>query len=323
MLYPFKFNPYYVEKVWGGNRLHHRLHKSVDAQLPCGESWEVFAVEDRISEVSNGFLAENNIEELIEVYMGDLVGDKVFNEHGLQFPLLCKYIDATSALSVQVHPDDALAMQRYGTHGKTELWYVVEADAGAGLYVGFKKGVAQADYHAALKSGTVDSLLQFYPVQKGDCFYIPAGTVHAIGKGVLLAEIQQSSDCTYRIFDWNRTDAYGISRPLHLQEAEDAIHFNDNATYKIDYQQVDNKTIHLLNSKFFNVNLLNFTRPVEKVYAKIDSFVIYMCVAGGFSIVYEQEETKVAEGETVLVPALATELFLLPQDRAEILEIHL
>ena len=234
MLYPLKFKPFFKEKIWGGEKIKKVLHRPVGNMDHCGESWEISAIEDNVSVVANGFFAEeNDLNELIEIYMGDLLGDKVYDQYGLGFPLLIKYIDATDDLSVQVHPDDQLAQERYGMNGKTEMWYVIEADKGAGLYVGFKDGVTRDQYWNAVESGTIDQLLRFYPVKKGDVFFIPAGTVHAIGKGVLLAEIQQPSDVTYRIFDWNRVDDQGNSRELHVDEAFDAIHFED------DQAQVD------------------------------------------------------------------------------------
>lgn len=323
MLYPFKFQPLFVEKIWGGQKLKKILGKEVGHIQHCGESWEIFDVGDQISEVVNGFLAENNLEELIEVYMGDLVGDKVFNEYGLQFPLLFKYIDAQEDLSVQVHPDDALAMRRYGCNGKSEMWYVIDADAGAGIYLGFKKGVKKQDYLQAVKNGSVDQLLVFYPVQKGDCFYVPAGTVHAIGKGVLLAEIQQSSDCTYRIFDWNRVDAFGLPRELHTAEAEEALHFNDKTDYKIQYESKFNQSVLLVDTPHFKVSTLQFNQPMEKIYAKIDSFVVYMCIEGSVHVIYEDKRTHLQKGETILVPAIATNVMLLPQKNVHLLEIYM
>ena len=228
--------------------------------------------------------------------MGDLLGDKVYEQYGLGFPLLIKYIDATDDLSVQVHPDDKLAQERYGMNGKTEMWYVIEADEGAGLYVGFKDGVTRDQYWDAVEAGTVDQLLRFYPVKKGELYFIPAGTVHAIGRGVLLAEIQQPSDVTYRIFDWNRVDDNGNSRELHVDEAFDAIHFEDdqakdekNTTNKekgkdaspdesdisenpvipagkVTYEEKFNTTSKLLRSSFFNLNEIYFETPLKKTY---------------------------------------------------------
>ena len=219
MLYPLKFKPFFKEKIWGGNKIKSLLHRPVTNMTHCGESWEISAIEDNVSVVANGFFADNNdLNELIEVYMGELLGDKVYDKYGLGFPLLVKFIDATDDLSVQVHPDDKLAKERYGMNGKTEMWYVIQADEGAGLYVGFKEGVTRDQYWDAVDAGTVDQLLRFYPVKKGELYFIPAGTVHAIGKGVLLAEIQQPSDVTYRIFDWNRVDENGNSRELHVKK---------------------------------------------------------------------------------------------------------
>ncbi len=245
MLYPLKFKPFFKEKIWGGEKIKSVLHRPVSDMEHCGESWEISAIEDNVSVVSNGFFAENNdLNELIEVYMGDLLGDKVYDKYGLGFPLLIKYIDATDDLSVQVHPDDKLAQERYGMNGKTEMWYVIQADEGAGLYVGFKDGVTRDQYWDSVEEGTIDQLLRFYPVKKGDLFFIPAGTVHAIGRGVLLAEIQQPSDVTYRIFDWNRVDANGNSRELHVDEAFDAIHFEDDKTSQNDSPSSNVETVH-------------------------------------------------------------------------------
>ena len=322
-MYPLKFRPQYFEKIWGGQKIQKLLNKNVGPIANCGESWEISGVPGKVSEAVNGFLASNGLDELVEIYMGDLVGEKVFDQFGNDFPLLIKFIDAQDDLSVQVHPDDALAQRRYGMNGKTELWFVLQADDGAGLYVGFKKGVTKADYLAAVEAGNVNELLNFYPVQPGDAFYIPAGTVHAIGKGVLLTEIQQSSDCTYRIFDWNRVDAQGNARELHTADAEDAIHFGEEAEYHAYYVPTVNKTISVKESKYFNINLLHFTQPLEKVYAKIDSFVIYICLEGKASFIFEEEEYEISKGEVVLLPAIATDMVLLPYGEAKLLEVYL
>lgn len=323
MLYPLKFRSQYFEKIWGGQKIKKELGKDTGKLTNCGESWELSAIPGKESVVTNGYLAENTLDELVEIYMGDLVGEKVFDENGNEFPLLIKFIDAQADLSVQVHPDDKLAEKRYGTNGKTEMWYVVQADEGAGLYVGFKKGVTKQQYNQAVKDGNVDSLLVFYPVKKGDVFFIPAGTVHAIGKGVFVAEIQQSSDVTYRIFDWNRVDASGKSRELHTLEAEDAIHFDDTCTYKIPYEQVENKSIPIVNCKQFNTNILKFNKTLEKVYAKIDSFVIYICIEGKAHVVYAGEAQPIEKGEVLLIPATITELAMLADGDCTLLEVYI
>jgi mannose-6-phosphate isomerase len=355
MLYPLKFKPFFKDKIWGGDKIKKILHRPVADMKNCGESWEISAIEDNVSVVANGFFADDNdLNELIEVYMGELLGDKVYDKYGLGFPLLIKYIDATDDLSVQVHPDDKLAQERYGMNGKTEMWYVIQADEGAGLYVGFQDGVTRDQYWDAVESGTIDQLLCFYPVKKGDLFFIPAGTVHAIGKGVLLAEIQQPSDVTYRIFDWNRVDEQGNSRELHVDEAFDAIHFegepiqnesdasnaetshesssttpaddtvkNTLPAGKINYEEKFNTTSKLLRSDFFNLNEIYFEKPLKKTYTEIDSFIIYMCIEGHVHTFTDDEQFELRTGEVLLVPACISELNLIPEGKSRLLEVYL
>lgn len=324
MLTPLKFRTQYFEKIWGGNKIKNILGKDFGSIANCGESWEVSGIAGKESEVASGFpLEDNTLDELTEIYMGDLVGDKVYDTFGNDFPLLVKFIDAQDDLSVQVHPDDQLAETRYGTNGKTEMWYVIQADKGAGLYVGFKKGVTKEQYLQAVEEGSVDQLLVFYPVAAGDIFFIPAGTVHAIGKGVLLAEIQQSSDCTYRIFDWNRADANGQTRELHTEDAIDAIHFGEECEYRMYFTPAQNKTVPIIRCKQFNINLLNFDQPLEKIYAGIDSFIIYVCIEGRICFINEGNEYLLNKGETMLIPAISTEAKLIPLTESKVLEAYL
>ncbi|MBO4646462.1 MAG: class I mannose-6-phosphate isomerase [Bacteroidales bacterium] len=323
MVYPMKFVPQFFEKIWGGQKIKQLMHKDT-GKIPCvGESWELSAIPGKVSVVAEGFLKDNGLDELIEIYMGDLVGEKVFEQFGTDFPLLVKFIDAQENLSVQVHPDDRLAQRLYGTAGKTEMWYVIQNNPGAGLYIGLKKGVTREDFLSAVRAGSVDRLLNFCPVQPGDVFFIPAGTVHSLGKGVMVAEVQQSSDCTYRIFDWNRRDANGNERELHVAEALEAIHFGEEQQYHKYYVPVQNKTVPVVKSDKFNVNLLDFNTPLEKVYAKLDSFIIYICTEGKIHCVYEGEEYAMSQGEVMLVPALATDLLMFPHGPAKVLEIYL
>jgi mannose-6-phosphate isomerase len=272
--------------------------------------------------VINGFLAENDLRELVETYMGELVGEGVFEKNGLGFPLLIKLIDAQEDLSVQVHPDDTLAQQRYEQNGKTEMWYVVHAEENAGIYVGFNKPVEKQDYINAVQNKEVASLLQFYPVTKGDLFFIPAGTVHALGKGVRVAEIQQPSDITYRIFDWNRVDDNGMPRELHVAEALDAIHFDENENYKIEYEEKFNTTSNLFRSEFFNINSILFDKPLQKNYENIDSFVVYLCVEGEVHLFGDDFHEVLYEGETALIPASIPEINLVPNAKSRLLEIY-
>lgn len=320
-LYPFVFDPILKEKIWGGNRLETVLrHKAMNH---CGESWEVSGLVGDESVIANGFLAENNLNELLEIYMTDLVGERNYEKYGLGFPLLIKFIDANDNLSVQVHPDDELAQRKYGQSGKTEMWHVIAAEPGAGLYVGFNQKVTKTQYVKAVEEGTLADLLKFYPVQPGDTFMIPAGTVHAIGKGVLLAEIQQPSDVTFRIFDWNRVDDEGNPRELHTAEALEAIDFDLNlGTFKVDFKPELNKTIPLVHSEYFNTNLIEFDQVLTKSFAQIDSFVIYMCLEGFMHLEYGDEHIVFKTGDVVLIPAEMEEVTFVPGENARMLEVY-
>ncbi|MCL2167500.1 MAG: class I mannose-6-phosphate isomerase [Lentimicrobiaceae bacterium] len=322
MLYPLKFTPILKERIWGGNALAEKYHKTDDTQTKFGESWEISDIDDNVSVVTNGFLAENDLRELIETYMGDLVGDTVFDKNGLGFPLLFKIIDAQEVLSVQVHPDDTLAQQRYEQNGKTEIWYVIHAEENAGIYVGFNKPVEKQEYIDAVQKKEIASILQHYPVKNGDLFFIPAGTVHALGKGVCVAEIQQPSDITYRIFDWNRVDDNGLPRKLHVAEALQAIHFNEIETCKIEYEEKFNTTSNLFRSAFFNLNAIIFDKPIQKNYTVIDSFVVYICVEGEVHLFGEDFHEVLYEGETALIPAVIQEIDLVPNVTSKLLEIY-
>jgi mannose-6-phosphate isomerase len=275
------------------------------------------------SMIINGFLAENNLNELLEIYMTELVGEKNYEKYGLGFPLLIKFIDAQDNLSVQVHPDDELAQRKYGQSGKTEMWHVIASEPGSGLYVGFNKTVSKAQFEEAIANGTVEDVLQFYPVQPGDTFMIPAGTVHAIGKGVLLAEIQQPSDITFRVFDWDRVDDEGNARELHVEEALEAIDFEHQTdNFKVEYQPQLNKTVKLVRSQYFNTSLLEFDQPLSKSFVEIDSFVIYMCLDGQILLAYGDERERLETGEVVLIPAEMEEIQLLPARKSKVLEVY-
>lgn len=322
-LYPLKFEPILKDKIWGGTRLKTVLNKNISDANQCGESWEISGLVGDESVIVNGFLAENNLNELLEIYLTDLVGEKNYEQYGLGFPLLIKFIDAQDNLSVQVHPDDDLAMRKYGQNGKTEMWHVIASEPGSGLYVGFREKVTRAHLEDALASGTVDQLLKFYPVQPGDTFMIPAGTVHAIGKGVLLAEIQQPSDITFRVFDWNRLDNEGNPRELHVKEALEAIHFDEQTQdFKIDYQPALNKTVKLVRSPFFNTSVLEFDQPLSKSFTEIDSFVIYICLDGQILMACGDKRERLETGEVVLVPADIEEVQLLPARKSKVLEVY-
>ncbi|MBN1986614.1 MAG: class I mannose-6-phosphate isomerase [Prolixibacteraceae bacterium] len=302
-LYPLKFKPVFFEKIWGGNRMKTLLNKNYTSLSNCGESWEISGVEGNISVVENGFLAGNNLQELVEIYMGDLVGDKVFKKFGEEFPLLIKFIDAADDLSVQVHPNDKLAKERHNAYGKTEMWYVVDAEKGALINSGFNQEVTKEKYLEYFNAGKLMDLLHYDEVFEGDVFFIPAGRVHAIGKGALVAEIQQTSDVTYRIFDYNRKDANGNERELHVDLALDAIDFSYRQEYKTKYEKAKNTSSEIVSCDYFTTNFLEFDKTVEKEYNQLDSFIIYMNLEGEFEVEFEEGTERVKKGETVLIPA--------------------
>jgi len=322
-LYPLKFETVLKEKVWGGNRLASAYNKKSDDSLKIGESWELSAVADNQSVISNGYLAGNNIEELIEVYMGDITGDSVYEKFGNEFPLLIKFIEAQQDLSIQVHPSDDLAKKRHKAYGKTEMWYILENNKGAKIYTGFKDGVTKELYEKAIIEGGIEELLNVESVEPGDTFFTPAGRVHAIGAGIVLVEIQQTSDITYRIFDWNRKGTGKEKRELHTDLALDAIDFGQSGKNKIRIEPQINKTMNLVDCDYFNTNIISFNKPMEKEYYSIDSFVVYICIDGEFIICWDDTSEKITKGETVLLPAMIKEVTLKPVNEARLLEIYI
>jgi len=319
-LYPLKFKPIVKDKIWGGPRLRDVLGKKASDR--AGESWEISGVPGDISVVENGFLAGNDLQELVEVYLGDLVGERIFEQFGLRFPLLIKYIDASDFLSIQVHPGDRLAAERHNSYGKTELWYVVESDRGQ-LISGFNREMDRQKYLEHLRAGTLREVLHFETVQKGDIFFMPAGRVHAIGAGVLLAEIQQTSDITYRIYDWDRVDDQGNPRELHTELALDAIDFTYHGETRTPCIPVPNSTVMAVDCPYFTTGVINLDRPVEKDYNLIDSFVIYMCVEGAAGITYPGGAESIRKGETVLIPAEIKNLAIVPTEASTLLEVYI
>jgi len=322
-LYPFKFKPIFKDKIWGGDKIKTLFGKDFSPLPNCGESWELSGVEDNLSVVSNGFLEGNTLEELIEIYMADLVGEKVYDKFGLLFPILVKIIDSHDWLSIQVHPDDKLAMKRYKQNGKSEMWYILQADKDAELISGFKQEVNEKKYLDYFNNGKLKELLNFEKVKEGDVFDIPAGRVHALGPGVCLAEIQQTSDVTYRIYDWDRVDNKGQSRELHVEQALAAIDFKSQDTYKTDGKSILNVSRNLVISPHFTTNIIAIDKAMSRDYYSLDSFVIYLCTEGKFSIEYADGKESVVKGETVLIPAELHDLQLVPEPSAKLLEVYM
>lgn len=322
-LYPLKFRPIFKDKIWGGQKIKESLGMDYGNLPNCGEVWVISGFEGQPTLVSNGFLTGNELNELVSVYMGDLVGDDVYEKFGDEFPLLIKYINANDWLSIQVHPDEELAAKRKIGRGKTEMWYVMEAEKEAELIMGFSKKVDKETYQKYLDESRLQEILNFEQVEKGDVFFIPAGRVHSLGPGILLAEIQETSDTTYRIYDWDRIDASGMKRELHTKEALDALDFEVADEYKTPYKKEKNKTVSLVQCPQFTTNLLEYDQSIRKDFEELDSFVIYMGVEGNSLLKWEGGEEGIAPGEAVLIPNILNNIELKPEGKAKLLEIYL
>ncbi len=322
-LYPLKFKPVLKETIWGGSALQERFGKEGSPEKNIGESWEIMGMAGESSVVANGFLKGNTLEEIIEIYMGDLTGDAPFERFGSEFPLLIKFIDARDTLSIQVHPGDRLAFERHHAWGKTEMWYVMEAGRDSLIYTGFRHRTTKEEYLKHLDNRSLDALINSTAVKAGDAFFIPAGMVHAIGAGVILTEIQQTSDITYRIYDWDREDAAGNRREMHTELALDAINFDlDQTGLKREVPQV-NQPLPLADCKYFHTNLIRIDCPVIKDYSLTDSFVIYICTESEVLVECFGNTERISAGETVLIPASADNVTLIPLGTATLLEVFI
>jgi mannose-6-phosphate isomerase len=279
-------------------------------------------VENDISVVENGKLKGHTLKELISDYKADFLGEKIQSKFGSEFPLLIKYIDAKTELSVQLHPNDELAKKRHNSFGKTEMWYIMQADNNAEINVGFNKSITKKEYLDHLAAGKIAELLNFEKVQKGDSFFINTGKVHAIGAGVLLAEIQQSSDITYRIYDWNRMDSEGNPRELHTEQALDAIDFEKKEDFRLKYAKKENESSKIAGCEYFTTNYLPVSGTVEKNYSEKDSFVIYMCVSGQAGISTNGTTESIEQGQTILIPAVNKKVQI-SSEGVELLEVYI
>jgi mannose-6-phosphate isomerase len=318
-LYPLKFQPILKEKIWGGQKLHQLLHKDSTA-LNVGESWEISDVKGDTSIVSNGLLKGTSLKELLETHKEDLIGTKNYEVFGNKFPLLIKFIDAKEDLSIQLHPNDALAAKRHNSFGKTEMWYVMQADDDANLIVGFNQEVIPKTYLKHLENKTLTKILNFDAVSSGDTYFIEVGRVHAIGAGVLLAEIQQTSDITYRVYDWDRVDDQGNERELHNDLAIDAIDFNMEDDFRVSYSKEENASNMMVECPYFKTNFLHVSKSIHKENTK-DSFFIYMCVEGMVTISSEDFSETIVKGETLLIPA-ALKTYQITSENAKLLEVY-
>ncbi len=322
-LYPFRFTPVFKEKIWGGQKIKEMLHLEVGELPNCGEVWLVSGVSDNPTIVNNGYLVGNELNELVEVFMGDLVGDKVYDRFGDVFPILIKIIDSNDWLSVQVHPDDELAAKRNIGYGKTEMWYVLQADQNAELISGFNQPVNQEKYVKYLNDKILKDILNFEKVDQNDVFFIHAGKIHALGPGLLLAEIQQTSDTTYRVYDWDRVDNNGKSRDLHTEEALEAIDFEYTDKHKTKFTPKKNGTSEIVDSEFFTTNIIDFDQAIRKDYGELDSFVILMCIEGKCQIKWDDQFIDMKVADTVVIPNIIENIDLYPDPKCKLLEVYI
>lgn len=328
MLYPFKFKPQLFHKLWGGHTIEKWYDHIPSDYENVGEAWVISDIEKYQTEVANGSHAGDSLQDLIEVYMDELVGERVYEAFGNQFPLLMKFIDAVDDLSIQVHPGDDYAIENENSLGKTEMWYVMPAKGESAIYLGWKQQMNTPLIHAAIEDGTLADYMREYKVQEGDVAFIPSGTVHAMRKDTIVAEIQENSDLTYRLYDYNRVGNDGKKRPLKLDKALQVMDFrpDNDATCLPTVPRIDG-VVNLKKTPYFTTNLLYPSRPVQRDYAPLDSFVAYMCVEGAATITAldcesEDKAVSLRLGEAILIPASLNDILIEPQGRCKLLEIY-
>lgn len=319
-LYPLKFHPIIKDKIWGGTKLERLLNKPTNNSKIAGESWEISGVPNNVSIVSEGALEGRSLVDLIDKYKGALVGEQVYTKFGNNFPLLIKFIDANNDLSIQVHPNDALAHERHNSFGKTEMWYVVDADEGSSLITGFNRKINKEEYVQIFEEGRLTEILNREPVKADDVYFLPAGRVHTIGKGLLIAEIQQTSDITYRIYDFDRVDADGNKRELHVEEALDAIDFIYHDQYKTEYNAVAAES-ELVACQYFTTNRLMVSGVTKREYSGFDSCVILMCLEGSGEIIYNNQSISYKLGDSILIPNSISSIGIKSISSSKILEV--
>lgn len=317
-IYPLIFKPILKERIWGGQKLATLFGKELHSDQ-IGESWELSTVDNDISIIANGFYKDKSLTELISVFPDEILGGKINKQFEGKFPLLFKLLDATEDLSIQVHPNDQLARKRHNSFGKTEMWYIIQADKDARNIIGFTQKISPEEYLKHLEDKTLVSVLKEEKAQKGNVYFLETGTVHAIGKGNVIAEIQQTSDITYRIYDWDRTDSKGKSRELHLNLALDAINYNPSTTQK-KYLKEENTQNKITQSHYFSVNYIPLNGEISMT-KDTDVFRVYMCTEGEFSVLYANKKYNFKKGDTILLPAVLNEFSL--EGKAELLEIYI
>jgi mannose-6-phosphate isomerase len=322
-LYPLKFKTIFKDKIWGGEKIKTILGKDFSPLPNCGETWEISGVKSDVSIIANGPLHGISLANLLADEKENLVGKKVYERFGNEFPLLVKFIDANDDLSIQVHPDDELAKKRHNSFGKTEMWYVIQADEGASLISGFSQKIDEAAYLEKFNAGKLTDILNKEVAKADDVFFLPAGRVHTIGKGLLIAEIQQTSDITYRIYDFDRVDDKGNKRELHVDEALAAIDYQFYDDYKTQYKPQKNEVVELVTCQYFTTNVLDFNESITKDYTNLDSFVIHVCLEGSYILKYGIEELPVNMGDCILLPATTNNVEIVTNNYFKILESYI
>jgi mannose-6-phosphate isomerase len=317
-MHPIIFEPILKDRIWGGEKLKTLLHKNNPTNT-IGESWEISGIKNEESIVTDGEYQGKTLNQLINEFPEEILGTSVFKKFGKEFPLLFKFLDAKQDLSIQLHPNDALAQKRHNSFGKTEMWYVVQADPKSKIIVGFNKNCSPEEYLTHLKNETLPSILKEISVKEGDAFFINTGTIHAIGKGIVIAEIQQTSDITYRIYDWNRKDSKGNTRELHIDLALEAINYT-SINPECNYSKNSNQSNLIANCPYFETNFI----PLQGTYNSSNnknSFTVLMCINGNFEIEYNSQRKSYKKGDTILIPAILNNYKLI--GNASLLEIYI
>lgn len=322
-LYPLKFHPQFVEKLWGGRKLQGFLGKDLPKSGKFGESWEISEVDGFVSVVKDGALRNKNLTEIIGIYNEALLGSKVVSKYKEKFPLLIKFLDAQEDLSIQVHPDDKLAKAKGQEYGKSEMWYILHSDDRASLFKGFLEKTDQKTFIESVRKNTIEKLLNSVDVNVDDILHIPAGTIHNIGKGILLAEIQQNSDATYRVYDFDRKDKNGKKRSLHLKEASEALNYQAIDQSKRNFEREINKKVVLLKSEHFITSRYTIQGKFKIEYPKQDSFRIYICISGKGYLSGDFERVEVKMGDTLLIPASINSVLIETDTGFELLECQI
>lgn len=321
-MYPLKFQPILKSTLWGGEKIIPFKHLDSD-QTQVGESWEISDVPGDESIVANGADAGKNLTQMVNEYKGALVGEANYKRFNGKFPLLIKFIDAQQDLSIQVHPNDELAMKRHNSMGKTEMWYVVDATADAHLRSGLSKAITPDEYAQMIADNTICDALKDYSIKPGDVFFLPAGRIHSIGAGSFIAEIQQTSNVTYRIYDFNRKDKNGNTRELHTELSKDAIDYTVYDDYRTNYTPKENEPVELVTCPYFTTTVYDLTEKMSMDYSELDSFVIYICMEGACTVTDNEGNTiSLQAGESVLFPATTRSLEVVPEGKVKILETY-